>query len=170
LLWRNRKAALAMSKNVALHQSTSLPCVWVLQGPNLNLLGQRESHLYGTTTLAQLHQQLEALAAKAPNPVTLCCLQTNHEGQLLDWLHEARTQSQGLIINPAGYTHTSVALRDALSAYPHHAIEVHISNLAQREDFRQHSMVSAVVKGTIAGLGVQGYHAALFTLKQWLQP
>lgn len=146
----------------------ALPCIWILQGPNLNLLGLREPDLYGTTTLPELHQHLEVLATQAPHPVTLRCLQTNHEGQLIDWLHEARTHSQGLIINPAGYTHTSVALRDALAAYPQPAIEVHISNLAQREAFRHHSMVSAVVKGTIAGLGVQGYHAALFTLKQWL--
>jgi 3-dehydroquinate dehydratase-2 len=157
-----------MLQDVTATNLPSLPCVWVLQGPNLNLLGHREPELYGTTTLAELHHQLEALATQAPHPVALRCLQTNHEGHLLEWIHEARTQSQGLILNPAGYTHTSVALRDALAAYPHPAIEVHISNLAQREDFRQHSMVSAVVKGTIAGLGVQGYHAALFTLKQWL--
>jgi 3-dehydroquinate dehydratase II len=139
------------------------PVVWVLQGPNLNLLGQREPHIYGTQTLAMLHLELQNQAQAMG--LSLKCLQSNHEGQLIDWVHEARDLATGgLIINPGGYTHTSVALRDALSSYQQPIIEVHISNIAARETFRHTSMVSPVVTGTITGLGFAGYSMALQVL------
>jgi 3-dehydroquinate dehydratase II len=140
--------------------------IWVIQGPNLNLLGSREPHLYGTTTLDDLHRQLVSQGEQAG--VTVTCYQSNHEGQLIDWLHQARQQAQGVILNPGGYTHTSVALRDAVAVLPCGCIEVHISNIAAREPFRQHSLISPVATGVIAGLGVNGYSLALTHLVQTL--
>ena len=134
----------------------------ILNGPNLNLLGVREPEVYGSTTLSDVEAQLDAVAAT--HGVELRAFQSNTEGELIDALHDARTWATGVIFNPGGYTHTSVALRDAIAGIDVPVIEVHISNVHAREEFRHHSMLSAVCKGVIAGLGVKGYelaHAAL---------
>lgn len=142
--------------------------ILVLQGPNLNLLGSRETAVYGTETLADIHGRLEELAAQLGVAVT--CRQSNHEGQLLDWLHAARQEGMhAIIINPGAYTHTSVALRDALAGVALPAIEVHLSNIHAREAFRHHSWIAPVVTGQITGLGSQGYLLALRGLVDRLQ-
>ncbi|MGK3106530.1 type II 3-dehydroquinate dehydratase [Streptomyces sp. WAC05858] len=134
--------------------------IMVLNGPNLNLLGRRQPEIYGTDTLADI-EKLVAVTA-APHGLTTDCRQSNHEGQLIDWVHEAREHHGAVIINPAGYSHTSVALRDALATCDGLPIvEVHISNIHQREAFRHHSYVSALANGVIAGCGVQGYAFAV---------
>ncbi len=136
--------------------------IWVINGPNLNLLGEREPHLYGTRTLADINLELSGFAEK--NGFTLECYQSNHEGELIDQVQAARNTTGGLIINPGGYAHTSVALRDAVAAYSHPVIEVHLSNIYKREEFRHHSYLSAVVSGVICGLGADGYRLALAKL------
>lgn len=134
--------------------------ILVLHGPNLNLLGRREPGVYGATTLAEINASLQALAADLG--VRVRCEQSNHEGALVDFVQEAPAQGvEFIIINPAAYTHTSVAIRDALAAVNLPTIEVHLSNVHRREAFRQHSYVSAVAVGVIAGLGPEGYLAAL---------
>jgi 3-dehydroquinate dehydratase-2 len=134
--------------------------ILVLHGPNLNLLGTREPAVYGSTTLAQIDASLRELAASAG--AVLDCAQSNHEGVLIDRIHLAREQGvSGIIINPGGLTHTSVALRDALAAVDIPVVEVHLSNVHRREEFRRHSYVSGVAVGVIAGLGAEGYRAAL---------
>jgi 3-dehydroquinate dehydratase-2 len=133
--------------------------ILVLHGPNLNLLGTREPEVYGSTTLADINARLEETAAA--NGATLRILQSNHEGALIDAIHEARGWADGLIINPGGYTHTSVALRDAISAVEIPTIEVHLSNVFARESFRHHSYISPVCLGVISGLGWMGYRLAL---------
>ena len=135
--------------------------ILVLNGPNLNLLGTRETVIYGTTTLSDIEERLKDCL---PSDLLLTFGQTNHEGQLIDWIHERRDTTLGLIINPAGLTHTSVALRDALAAYDPPIIEVHLSNIHQREPFRHQSYVSAVATGVICGLGPLGYELALQAL------
>jgi 3-dehydroquinate dehydratase-2 len=134
--------------------------ILVLNGPNLNLLGQRQPEIYGSETLADV----EALVTKAAagHGIAVDCRQSNHEGQLIDWIHEARTSHAGIIINPGGLSHTSVALLDALNTcdgLP--VLEVHISNIHQREPFRHHSYVSHRANGVIAGCGTQGYAFAV---------
>jgi 3-dehydroquinate dehydratase II len=132
----------------------------VLHGPNLNLLGTREPQVYGHTTLPQIDAELAQLAANAG--VKLESFQSNHEGALIDRIHAARSDgTHFIIINPAGLTHTSVALRDALAGVALPFIEVHISNIHQREAFRHHSYLSSVAVGVICGLGVNGYRLAL---------
>ncbi|HMW30569.1 MAG TPA: type II 3-dehydroquinate dehydratase [Plasticicumulans sp.] len=138
--------------------------VYVLNGPNLNLLGQREPQTYGRTTLAEL--EAACRAAGEALGLDVDCRQTNHEGVMLDWIHAARTQAAGIVINPGGWTHTSVALRDALAASELPIVEVHISNIHRREAFRQHSYVSAVAIGVICGLGTRGYEYGLQALQQ----
>lgn len=134
--------------------------VLVLNGPNLNLLGSREPGIYGVKTLADVEALCRTEAAKYGLEAE--CRQSNHEGVLIDWIQEARTGHAGVIINPAAYTHTSVALHDALAALEGKPIiEVHISNIHKREAFRQHSYVSSVADGVIAGCGVQGYALAI---------
>jgi 3-dehydroquinate dehydratase-2 len=134
--------------------------ILVLHGPNLNLLGTREPAVYGSTTIAQIDASLRELAASAG--AVLDCAQSNHEGVLIDRIHLAREQGvSGIIINPGGLTHTSVALRDALAAVDIPVVEVHLSNVHRREEFRRHSYVSGVAVGVIAGLGAEGYRAAL---------
>lgn len=141
---------------------TSAVTIQVIQGPNLNLLGEREPHIYGTTTLADIHAALTQQASAWGWTVQFC--QSNHEGDLIDAIHVARTTTQGLIINPGGLTHTSVALADALAAYAHPIIEVHLSNPHARESFRHHSFVSPLATGVICGLGAHGYTVALDAL------
>jgi 3-dehydroquinate dehydratase-2 len=133
--------------------------ILVLHGPNLNLLGTREPEVYGSMTLGDINARLEETAAA--NGATLRIFQSNHEGALIDAIHEARGWADGLIINPGGYTHTSVALRDAISAVEIPAIEVHLSNVFARESFRHHSYISPVCLGVISGLGWVGYQLAL---------
>lgn len=140
--------------------------VFVLNGPNLNLLGLREPHIYGEETLADVERLCRECAG--PLGLEIDFRQTNAEHALIDWVQEARAAAQGIVINPAGYTHTSVALRDALAAYDRPAIEVHISNVHAREPFRQHSYVSGVVSGVIAGCGTQGYALALARIARLL--
>jgi 3-dehydroquinate dehydratase-2 len=134
--------------------------VLVLHGPNLNLLGTRQPDIYGAETLDDVNSALANRAEAAG--VTLAHLQSNHEGELIDAIQAARDDATtAIIINPAAYTHTSVAILDALNAFDGSVIEVHISNVHKREAFRHHSYVSLRADGVIAGLGTQGYHAAL---------
>ncbi|CAB3771305.1 3-dehydroquinate dehydratase [Burkholderia sp. MSh2] len=133
--------------------------VLVLNGPNLNLLGTREPHIYGAETLADVEQRCRAAAAGLGLEIDF--RQSNAEHQLIDWLHAARHDTHGIVINPAAYTHTSVALADALAAIAKPVIEVHISNVHRREAFRHHSYVSAVAEAVICGCGTEGYVFAL---------
>lgn len=131
--------------------------IYVLNGPNLNLLGQRQPEIYGHETLADV----EALCQRTAAPHAIRFLQSNWEGQLIDWIHEARLEAQGIVINPAALTHTSVAVLDALNAFDGPVIEVHLSQVHKREAFRHQSYVSKRADGVIAGLGPEGYAAAL---------
>lgn len=141
----------------------------VLHGPNLNLLGSREPEIYGRTTLADIHAAMDARGRVAG--VRIESFQSNHEGELIDRVQSSREQGVGFIIlNPGGYTHTSVALRDALAAVAIPFIEVHLSNVHAREDFRRHSYFSDLAVGVIAGLGAQGYHLALEAALTRLKP
>jgi len=134
--------------------------VLVLHGPNLNLLGSRQPEIYGYETLDDVNNILRERAVMVDWDII--CLQSNHEGELIDAIHAARLDgTQAIIINPAAYTHTSVAILDALNAFDGKVIEVHLSNVHKREAFRHHSYVSLRADGVIAGLGVQGYRAAL---------
>ncbi len=133
--------------------------IYILNGPNLNLLGKREPAIYGHDTL----QDVEANCRKTGQSLGLDCklMQSNYEGQIIDWIHEAREQAAGIIINPAALTHTSVAVLDALNTFEGPVLEVHISNVHKRESFRHHSYVSLRAEGVIAGFGVQGYELAM---------
>jgi 3-dehydroquinate dehydratase II len=133
--------------------------IYVLNGPNLNLLGKREPEIYGSDTLADV----EAMCAEVGQGFGLAVqlLQSNYEGQIVDWIHEAREEAGGIIINPGAYTHTSVAILDALNTYAGPVLEVHISNVHKRESFRHHSYVSRRADGVIAGFGVEGYTLAM---------
>jgi 3-dehydroquinate dehydratase II len=141
-------------------KSAAKPRLLLLHGPNLNLLGTREPEKYGSTTLAQLEAHLIKRAAAAG--FTLDCLQSNHEGVLLDRIHASRTDGTlACIINAGAFTHTSVALRDAFAGASLSFLEVHITNVHAREEFRHHSYLSAIARGVIVGLGVRGYDLAL---------
>ena len=133
--------------------------VYILNGPNLNLLGKRQPQIYGHETLADVERDCAALAAELG--IETRFLQSNTEGQIIDWIHEAREDAAGIVINPAAYTHTSVAILDALNAFDGPVIEVHISNVHKREAFRHHSYVSLRADGVIAGCGTEGYRLAL---------
>ena len=138
--------------------------ILVLHGPNLNLFGRREPQIYGTMTLAEINQRLEALARSLK--VELVIVQSNHEGALVDALHEHMDKAAGAVINPAGLTQHGVSLHDAIKAMPFPVIEVHLSNIAAREEWRHHSIISSAVKGTIQGLGWRSYAAALRVLAE----
>jgi 3-dehydroquinate dehydratase-2 len=133
--------------------------VYVLNGPNLNLLGKRQPATYGHETLAEVERDCRSLAEDLR--LDLRFHQSNREYETIDWIHEAREMAGGIVINPAAFTHTSVAILDALNAFEAPIIEVHISNVHQRETFRHHSYVSQVASGVIAGFGTQGYLLAL---------
>jgi 3-dehydroquinate dehydratase-2 len=133
--------------------------ILVLHGPNLNLLGRREPQLYGTETLADVNARLEALARELGTELLI--VQSNHEGVLIDTLHANIDKADGAIINPAGITHYGVPLHDAIAAMPFPVIEVHLSNIAAREEWRHRSMIAPVVDGTVQGLGWRSYTAAL---------
>ena len=130
--------------------------VFVLNGPNLNLLGTREPRIYGNQTLADISAMLEQRAK--PLKLKLDIRQSNHEGVLVDWLHEAMAKAEAVILNAGGYSHTSIAIRDAVAALPIPVIEVHLSNIYGREGFRRQSMVAQVARGSITGLGLSLIH------------
>jgi 3-dehydroquinate dehydratase-2 len=129
--------------------------ILVLHGPNLNLLGLREPEVYGKTTLDDINAALTALAAQRGAQLNI--LQSNHEGVLIDAIHAARMTAQGILINPGGFTHTSVALRDAISGVSLPAVECHLSNVYKREEFRHKSLIAPVCVGTLAGFGWRSY-------------
>lgn len=143
-----------------------MPHVLILNGPNLNLLGQRQPEVYGHETLADVEAACAALARDLG--LTVECRQSNHEGALVDLIQGARATAQGIVINPGAYSHTSVAILDALNAFEGRVIEVHISNIHKREAFRHHSFVSARADGVIAGCGTEGYLFALRRLANLL--
>ena len=140
--------------------------ILLLNGPNLNLLGSREPEVYGSATLSDVENEAKRIAADAG--ASLVCFQSNHEGALIDRIHAAKAEGiEAIVINPGGLTHTSVALRDALAGVALPVIEVHISNIHRREDFRHHSYISGIAAGVICGLGVDGYRVAIeFVIKK----
>jgi len=143
------------------------PLVFVLNGSNLNLLGQREPHLYGTTTLAEVRQQVAQLAEELG--LQLEFRQTNHEGVLVDWIQEAYERDAAIVINPAAFSFGSMPVLDALKLLKRPIVEVHITNIHQREELYRHSLVSRVASGVICGMGPQGYSLALRAVAHALQ-
>ena len=137
--------------------ATSTKPIYVLNGPNLNRLGQREPHIYGKATLADIEAQSRAAAGERPVEFR----QSNSESQLIDWIHEAIDRGSGIIINPAAYSFTSIAILDALKMFPGPIVELHISNIHKREEHYHHSFVSKVATAVIAGLGPEGYAVAM---------
>ncbi|TBZ14348.1 type II 3-dehydroquinate dehydratase [Rhizobium leguminosarum] len=133
--------------------------IYVLNGPNLNLLGKRQPHIYGHETLADVEADCRRLASELGHDIRFH--QSNREYEIIDWIHEAREDAAGIVINPAAFTHTSVAILDALNTFEQPVIEVHISNVPKREAFRHHSFVSQRADGVIAGLGTEGYLLAI---------
>ena len=148
-------------------QQTPTMKILVLHGPNLNLFGRREPHIYGHTTLAEINARLGALAAELG--ITLDTVQSNHEGDLIDFLHKNIDDAQGALVNPAGLTQHGVPLHDAIKAMPFPVLEIHMSNIAAREAWRAHSIISPAVKGTIQGLGPHSYLAGLRALVEMQQ-
>jgi 3-dehydroquinate dehydratase-2 len=141
--------------------------IFVLNGPNLNLLGTREPEVYGTTTLAEIEGRVRDKAQALGFAIDF--RQSNHEGALVDWVQEARTAASGVIVNAGAYSHTSVALLDALTALDRPIVEVHLSNLFKREPFRHHSYISGVAVGLICGFGAHGYLLALDAMAERLR-
>ncbi|WP_319414056.1 type II 3-dehydroquinate dehydratase [uncultured Cohaesibacter sp.] len=141
--------------------------LYVLNGPNLNMLGLREPGIYGATTLKDIEMMCQEKAASMGWSIAF--RQSNHEGELIDWIHEAREKSSGIIFNPAAFTHTSVALQDAIRAVSLPVIEVHLSNIHARESFRHHSYVSPAALGVICGLNAKGYVLAIEALVEHLE-
>ena len=140
--------------------------VLVLNGPNLNMLGRREPEIYGRETLDDVRRRAETRAKALGLEIDF--RQSNHEGQLIDWVQEAREKAAGIIVNAGGLTHTSIALLDALQAAELPVVEVHLSNIYRREDYRHHSYVSQAAKGVICGLGAKGYELALEAMAEIL--
>jgi 3-dehydroquinate dehydratase-2 len=136
----------------------------ILNGPNLNLLGVREPHIYGTTTLAQIKENCEQHAKQLG--LALSFHQSNHEGELVDLIQQARQSADAIIINPAGYSFTSIAILDAIKAFEGPVLEVHISNIHARDEYHRHSKISSVATGVICGLGPHGYIAAIGAVSQ----
>ncbi|MGD0335791.1 MAG: type II 3-dehydroquinate dehydratase [Candidatus Omnitrophota bacterium] len=136
--------------------------ILVIHGPNLSLLGKREPQIYGKVTLEQINRKLKIIAKK--RKVSLKIMQSNHEGKIVDAIGRARNRYNGILINPAAYTHTSVAIRDAIAASGVPTVEIHLSNIYSREEFRQKSLISPVAKGIILGFGQQSYYLGLETL------
>ena len=136
--------------------------ILVIHGPNLDLLGEREPGVYGRTTLKQINNELLKLARKLK--ISLTIVQSNHEGEIVDLIGESKNKYAGLLINPAAYTHTSVAIRDAIAASGLLTVEVHLSNIYSREEFRHKSLISPVAKGTILGFGPKSYTLGLLAL------
>lgn len=134
--------------------------IYILNGPNLNLLGKRQPEIYGRDTLADVERQCREVAAG----LTVDLRQTNSEAELIGWIHEARDKAKGIIINPGAFTHTSIAILDALNAFEGPVLEVHVSNVHKRESFRHHSYVSLRADGVIAGFGVDGYALAMLRM------
>ncbi|WP_410175643.1 type II 3-dehydroquinate dehydratase [Limnoraphis robusta] len=149
-----------------MQEVSKLPSILVLHGPNLNLLGQREPGIYGTATLAEINERLQQEAQL--HQFTLSFLQSNHEGILVDAIHSARDEHQGLIINAGAYTHTSIAIRDAIAAVGLATVEVHLSNIYRRETFRHHSYIAPVVLGQISGFGSDSYLLGLQALVRYI--
>ncbi len=149
-----------------MQQSVRLPLVAVLNGPNLNMLGLRQPDVYGRNTIDDVESMCADLAERLGLAIDF--RQTNGEGELISWVHECRGRAAGIIINPAAYSHTSIALLDALKAVELPVIEVHISNIHRREPFRHHSYVSEAAVGVICGLGVRGYTLALTAMADLL--
>ncbi|MDF0697970.1 type II 3-dehydroquinate dehydratase [Rhizobium sp. MC63] len=133
--------------------------IYVLNGPNLNLLGKRQPHIYGHETLADVEASCRTLASELGHELRF--LQSNREYEIIDWIHEARENGVGIVINPAAFTHTSLAILDALNTFEGPVIEIHISNVHKRESFRHHSFVSHRADGVIAGLGTEGYQLGI---------
>ncbi len=133
--------------------------IYILNGPNLNLLGSRQTDIYGHETLADIGAQCQAVAADFTLEIIM--LQSNHEGEIIEWIHEARHDAAAIVINPAAFSHSSVAILDALNMFDGPVIEVHISNIHKRESFRHHSFVSQRADGVIAGFGTEGYALAI---------
>jgi 3-dehydroquinate dehydratase-2 len=133
--------------------------ILVLHGPNLNLFGRREPHIYGTMTLAEINKRLQAIAKEMK--VQLAVIQSNHEGDLVDFFHKHMDSASGAVLNPAGLTQHGVSLHDCIKAMPFPVIEVHMSNIAAREEWRHHSIISPAVKGTVQGLGWRSYAMGL---------
>ena len=141
--------------------------VLILHGPNLNLLGLREPEVYGSTTLEQINTLLQEEGKRLQ--VKVSCLQSNHEGVLIDAIHQARDKYRGIIINAGAYTHTSVAIRDALAGVQIPTVEVHLSNIYRREEFRHHSYIASIAIGQISGFGAMSYILGLQALVNYLR-
>ncbi|MEM9246128.1 MAG: type II 3-dehydroquinate dehydratase [Cyanobacteria bacterium P01_F01_bin.153] len=143
-----------------------LSSVLVIHGPNLNLLGQREPEVYGSLTLEDINRGLEDEAREIG--IDIECRQSNHEGVLVDWIQDSRAEFDGIVINPGAYTHTSVAIRDAIAAVDVPLVEVHLSNIHRREAFRHHSYIAPVAIGQISGFGAHSYKLGLWALVEHL--
>jgi 3-dehydroquinate dehydratase-2 len=143
------------------------PIVLILNGPNLNLLGVREPEIYGDETLSDIEEA--CLECAAPLGLSIDFRQSNHEGQLVDWIQEARQGADGIILNAGAYTHTSIAILDALTAAALPVVELHLSNVFRREEFRHNSFVSRVARGVICGFGGHGYELALAAMARLLR-
>ncbi len=141
--------------------------IMVIQGPNLNMLGTREPRIYGTTTLEEVHNQMKLVANEAKMEIEF--FQSNFEGEIVDKIQECYGTSDGIIINPGAFTHTSIAIRDAIAGVGLPVVEVHISNLYRREEFRKENYIAPVCVGSISGFGVGGYHLAMISMIQIFQ-
>jgi 3-dehydroquinate dehydratase-2 len=155
-----------MLRPEVMSHASPMPLIAVLNGPNINMLGLRQPHLYGSATIDDLEQLCADTGARLGLAIDF--RQTNGEGELISWVQECRGKAAGIVINPAGYTTTSIGLMDALLAAEVPVIEVHITNIHRREEFRQHSYVSKVAEGVIAGLGIKGYVLALEALSEMI--